>query len=68
MIPKSGSKAKLQIAVDLRPVSSATITESWPMPHLDSEIQDFAGSKKLVSIDFFQHISSSHCIKIIQSV
>lgn len=52
MIPKPGSKAKLRMAVDLRPVSSATIKESWPMPHLGSEIQDFAGSKCFASIEF----------------
>ena len=52
MIPKPGSKAKLRMAVDLRPVNSATIKESWSMPQLDSEIQDFASSKMFASIDF----------------
>eukprot|EP00171_Calliarthron_tuberculosum_P020891 IDg20891t1 len=40
------------MTVDLRPVNSATIRESWPMPHLESELQDFRGATCFASIDF----------------
>lgn len=36
----------------LRPVNSATLKESWPMPHLDSEVYDLSGSKCFASLDF----------------
>ena len=52
LVPKRGSKAKYRLAVDLRPVNAATTKEAWPMPHLDSEIYDFAGSSYFASIDF----------------
>jgi len=40
------------MTVDLRPVNAATIKESWPMPHLDGEVFDFAGSNCFASFDF----------------
>ena len=52
LVPKKGSKAKFRMAVDLRPVNAATVKESWPMPHIDSELQDFAGSKFFASLDY----------------
>lgn len=52
LVPKVGSKAMFRCAIDLRPVNAATIKQSWPMPHLDSEVQDFAGSKCFGIIDF----------------
>ena len=52
LVPKPGSKAKLRMAVDLRPVNAVTVKESLPMPHLDSEMQDFAGSKFFAILDF----------------
>ena len=52
MVPKPGSKAKFRLAIDLRPVNSATIKEAWPMPHIDSEVYDFAGSKVFAVLDF----------------
>jgi len=52
ILPKPGSKAGWRMTVDLRPVNGATIKESWPMPHLDSEVFDFAGSRCFASIDF----------------
>lgn len=39
-------------AVDLRPVNAVTIKEALPMPHLDSEINDFSGSKRFTSLEF----------------
>ncbi len=52
LVPKKGSKAKFRLAVDLRPVNSATVRESWPMPHIEPELQDFSGSCYFASIDF----------------
>lgn len=52
LVPKPGSKSKLRMAIDLRPVNAATVKESWPMPHLDSEVTDFAGSTCFASLDF----------------
>jgi len=52
ILPKPGSRAGFRLTVDLRPVNAATIKESWPMPHLDSEVFDFAGSKCFASLDF----------------
>ena len=52
LVPKPGSKAGYRMTVDLRPVNAATIKESWPMPHLDSEVQDFSGSNCFASLDF----------------
>ena len=52
LVPKPGTKAGYRMTVDLRPVNSATIKESWPMPHLDSEVFDFSGSKCFASLDF----------------
>ncbi len=47
LVPKLGSKATFCMAFDLRPVNAATIKESWPMPHLNSEVTDFAKSSCL---------------------
>ena len=52
LVPKPGLKAKLRMAVDLRPFNAATIKEPWPMPHLESEILDFAGSSCFGILDF----------------
>jgi len=52
IVPKPGSKAKYRMAIDLRPVNAATIKESWPMPHLESELLDFGGSNCFASLDF----------------
>ena len=52
IVPKPGSKAKFRMAIDLRPVNSATVKESWPMPHLESEMIDFGGSNCFASLDF----------------
>lgn len=41
---KPGSKSKYRMAVRLRPVNSAKIKESWPMPHLGFTVTDFARS------------------------
>ena len=53
-VPKPSSKAKFRLSIDLRPVNAATIKRAWPMPHLDSEMRDFAESKCFASLDFFQ--------------
>ena len=52
LVPKPGSRAKYRMAVDLRPVNAATVKEAWPMPHIDSEIRDFAGSTCFACLDF----------------
>lgn len=52
LVPKPGSKAQLRLAIDLRPVNAATVKQAWPMPHLDSEVQDFANSKFFATLDF----------------
>lgn len=51
LVPKPG-KATYRMAVDLRPVNAATVKEAWPMPHLESEVHDFAGSTCFASLDF----------------
>lgn len=52
LVPKIGSKAKFRMAIDLRPVNAATVKVSWPMPHIDSEVNDFAGSICFACMDF----------------
>ena len=52
IVPKPGSRSKYRMAIDLRPVNAATIKESWPMPHLESEMLDFVGSTCFASLDF----------------
>ena len=52
LVPKKNSKAKYRLAIDPRPVNAATIKQAWPMPHLDSEVHDFANSKCFATIDF----------------
>ena len=53
-VPKPGSQSKFRLAIDLRPVNAATIKKAWPMPHLDAEMGDFAGSTCFASLDFCQ--------------
>ena len=52
LVAKRNSKAKFRLAIDLRPVNAATIKQAWPMPNLDSEVYDFAGSKFFAVLDF----------------
>ena len=52
IVPKPNSKVKFRMTIDLRPVNSATAKTAWPMPHLDSEMQDFAGSTCFACLDF----------------
>lgn len=52
LVPKPKSKAQFRLAVDLRPVNAANIKQAWPMPHLDFEIQDFAGNTCFATLDF----------------
>lgn len=47
--PKTG---RYRLTFDYRPVNAATIPVVWPMPHIDSECADFAGSKYFATIDF----------------
>ena len=51
-VAKPGSRSKFRLAIDLRPVNSATVKESWPMPHLESELLDFKGSAVFAVLDF----------------
>ena len=52
LVLKNNSKSKYRLAIDLRPVNAATTKESWPMPHLDSEVLDFRGSAFFAILDF----------------
>ena len=52
LVHKPNSKAKYRVTVDLRPVNAATILESWPMPNLESALNEFRGSSAFASIDF----------------
>lgn len=52
LVPKPGSKTCSMLAVDPQPVHSTTIKESWSLPNLNSDIQDFAGSSGFASMDF----------------
>ena len=52
LVHKKESRSKYRLAIDLRPVNAATMKESWPMPHLDSEILDFKGSVCFAVLDF----------------
>lgn len=52
LVPKKNSKAKYRMAIDLRPVKSANVKQAWPMPHLDSEVYDFADSDFFAVLDF----------------
>ena len=40
------------MTIDLRPVNAATIPVSWPMPQMQAETSDFAGSKAFAVIDY----------------
>ena len=52
LVHKKESRSKCRLAIHLRPVNTATMKESWPMPHLDSEILDFKGSVCFAVLDF----------------
>ena len=52
IVPKPSSRALFRMKIDLRPVNAATRKRSWPMPYLDSEMQDFRGSKCFLGLDF----------------
>ena len=51
-VPEKNFKSKYRLAIDLQPVNAATIKRAWLMPHLDSEIYDFAGSECFAVLDF----------------
>jgi len=51
LVLKPKSK-KYRLTFDYRPVNAATNSIGWPMPHLESECVDFAGSTCFASIDF----------------
>lgn len=42
--------AKYRMTIDLRSVNATKVKESWPMPHLESELLDFSGSKCFASL------------------
>lgn len=52
LVPTTGSKAKLRMAVDLRPINAATVKHSWPIPYLESETNELAGSTVFAILDF----------------
>lgn len=51
LVPKN-SKAEFRTTIDTRPVNSATLKKAWPMPHIESEMEDFKGSVCFAIIDF----------------
>lgn len=40
------------MAIDVRPVNVAPVNQFCPMPHIDSEVQDFASGKGFAVVDF----------------
>ena len=40
-----------RLTFDYRPINAATVPMTWPMPHIDSEMADLAGSKFFAVID-----------------
>ena len=52
LVHKKESRSKYRFEIDLRPVNAATMKESWPMPHLDSEILELKGSVCFAVLDF----------------
>lgn len=52
-VQKKGSRLKYTRAIELGPVSAATIKESWPMPHLDPEVLDSRGREYFAVLDFY---------------
>ena len=52
LVGKPNSKAKFRMTIDLRPINAATEKDSWPMPHIDSEIYDLSDAKCFAKLDF----------------
>ena len=52
LVKKLSWRRKVVTVVTVRPVNAATIKESWPMPHLDSEVLEFRGSQVFAVLDF----------------
>ena len=52
LVPKENSLAQFRTTIDLRPVNAATFGITWPMPNIDSELQDFEGSEFFAVIHF----------------
>jgi len=51
IVPKAGP-SKFRMTFDYRPVNAVTNQTVWPMPHIESELSDMAGSTCFASIDF----------------
>ena len=43
VVPKPASRAQFRMIIDLSPFNATNNKRAWPMPHLESEMQDFAG-------------------------
>lgn len=41
-----------RLTFDYKPGNASTLSATWPMPHLDAELGDIAGSKYFATIDF----------------
>lgn len=52
LVPKPDSDSKHRMTVDERPANAARMRASWPLPHMESEICDFAGSICFAMLDF----------------
>lgn len=50
LVPKA--KSGYSVTIDSRPVNTATISETWPMPNLETELADFAGKKCFGTMDY----------------
>jgi Reverse transcriptase (RNA-dependent DNA polymerase) len=50
LVPKPGP-AKLRFTVDLRPVNKQTVPNSWPIPHVESEVSRLYGSNYFATFD-----------------
>lgn len=50
--PEMGRKDEYRMFVDLQPMNSVKIKESWSMPNLDREVSDFERSEFFAMTDF----------------
>ena len=50
IIPKSGPE-QFRFTVDLRPVNNQTVPFTWPMPHLETVLQELQGATCYATID-----------------
>lgn len=44
--------ANFRLTFDYRPINAVTVSMAWPMPHIESELMDVAGSAFFAKLDF----------------